>query len=69
MTAHASNPTQVITCVGHGSITGNVANPNLGTSVVLEKLDPDPPGMDDNDEVQITNSMVQNQPPNPSAEQ
>lgn len=62
-----TDPTQVITCVGHGSITGSVANPNLGNSVVLEKIDPDPPSMDDNNEVQITNSMVQNQPggPNP----
>lgn len=60
-------PTQVITCVGHGSITGSVANPNLGSSVVLEKIDPDPPPMDDNPEVQITSSMVQNQPPNPNA--
>ncbi len=60
-------PTQVISCVGHGSITGTVSNPNLGTSVVLEKIDPDPPPMDDTDEVQITNSLVQNQPPNPNA--
>jgi hypothetical protein len=59
------DPTQVITCVGHGSITGSVANPNLGESVVLEKADPDGPPMDN--EVQITNSIVQNQPPNPNA--
>jgi hypothetical protein len=58
-----SDPSQVITCVGHGSITGSVANPNLGESVVLEKLDPVPPTMDDNPEVQITNSIVLNQPP------
>jgi hypothetical protein len=45
-----------ITCVGHGSVTGTVANPNLGTSVVLSKND-----------VQITNTPVQNQPPNLSA--
>ncbi|MGA8643672.1 hypothetical protein [Candidatus Binatus sp.] len=62
-----TDPTQVITCVGHGSITGTVSNPNLGSSVVLEKIDPDPPPMDDTDEVQITNSLVQNQPPNPNA--
>jgi hypothetical protein len=55
-----TDPTQVITCVGHGSITGTVANPNLGESVVLEKLDPDGPPMDN--EVQITNSIVRNQP-------
>ena len=57
-----SDPSQVITCVGHGSITGSVAVPpgDLGTSVVLEKLDPDGP-VNDN-EVQITNSLVQNQP-------
>jgi hypothetical protein len=63
-----TDPRQVITCVGHGSITGSVANPNLGSSVVLEKFDPDPPPMDDNPEVQITNSLVQNQPggPNPN---
>ena len=58
-----TNPNQVISCVGHGSITGNVGNANLGASVVLEKLDPDPPGMDDNDEVQITSSIIQNQAP------
>ena len=62
-----TDPTQVISCVGHGSITGTVANPNLGSSVVLEKIDPDPPPMDDTDEVQLTNSLVQNQPPNPTA--
>jgi hypothetical protein len=60
-----TDPTQVITCVGHGSVTGSVANPNLGESVVLEKLDPDGPPMDN--EVQITNSIVENQPPNPNA--
>jgi hypothetical protein len=57
-----TNPNQVISCVGHGSIIGTVGNPNLGASVVLEKLDPDPPMMDDNDEVQITSSIIQNQP-------
>lgn len=56
------NPNQVISCVGHGSITGPVAGANLGSSVVLEKLDPD-----HNDEVQITNSIVQNQAPNTNA--
>lgn len=61
------DPGQVITCVGHGSITGPVAVPNLGSSVVLEKIDPDPPLMDDTDEVQLTNSIVQNQPPNTTA--
>jgi hypothetical protein len=60
------DPSQVITCVGHGSITGTVATPNLGESVVLEKLDLAPPSGDDNPEVQITNSIVENQPPNPS---
>ena len=60
--ATPTDPSQVITCVGHGSITGMVANPNLGESVVLEKLDLAPPMMDDNPEVQITNSIVQNQP-------
>jgi len=60
-----TDPTQVISCVGHGSVTGSVANPNLGESVVLEKADPDGPPMDN--EVQITNSIVENQPPNPNA--
>lgn len=60
-----TDPTQVITCVGHGSVTGSVANSNLGESVVLEKTDPDGPPMDN--EVQITNSIVQNQSPNPNA--
>ena len=41
--------------------------PNLGSSVVLEKIDPDAPLMDDTDEVQLTNSIVQNQPPNTTA--
>ncbi len=59
------DPTQVITCVGHGSITGSVANPNLGELVVLEKADPDGPPMDN--EVQITNSIVQNQPQPPNS--
>ncbi len=57
-----TNPNQVISCVGHGSIAGSVGTPNLGASVVLEKLDPDGPPNDN--EVQITNSIVQNQPPN-----
>ncbi len=46
---------QTIDCIGHGSITGQVANPNLGTSVVLSK-----------DDVQLTNSIVENQAPNMS---
>ena len=46
---------QTIDCVGHGSITGTVANPNLGTSVVLSKQG-----------VLLTNSIVENQPPNMS---
>ncbi len=45
--------TQTITCIGHGSVTGSVGNANLGTSVVLSKQN-----------VQITNSLVQNQAPN-----
>jgi len=48
----ASSP-DIIDCVGHGSVTGTVANPNLGTSVVLSKRN-----------VQITNTPVQNQAPN-----
>ena len=58
---------QVIGCVGHGSIFGPVANANLGTSVILQKLDPAGPANDN--AVQITNSLVQNQPPltNPSS--
>jgi hypothetical protein len=48
---------QVIGCVGHGSIFGNVGNANLGTSVILEKL------ADNGDAVQITSSLVQNQAP------
>jgi hypothetical protein len=63
-TVTARTPSEAIECVGHGSITGSVTNPNLGTSVALEKLDPDGP-IDDN-EVQITSSMVQNQAPNPN---
>jgi hypothetical protein len=54
-----SDPNQVISCVGHGSITGSVGTPNLGASVVLEKLDPEGPPNDN--EVQITNSIIQNQ--------
>ena len=48
----ASSP-DTISCVGHGSVTGTVGNPNLGTSVVLSKRN-----------VQITNTVVQNQLPN-----
>ena len=48
--------TDTIECVGHGSITGTVANADLGTSVVLSKED-----------VMITNTPVQNTLPNPSA--
>jgi hypothetical protein len=56
-TATATFPDdQEIDCVGHGSITGVVSNPNLGTSVVLSK-----------DNVQLMSSIVQNQLPNPSA--
>ncbi|MGA9723160.1 MAG: hypothetical protein WBQ86_11945 [Candidatus Binatus sp.] len=62
-TVTAPTPTETINCVGHGSITGTVGNADLGTSVVLEKLDPD--ASTDN-EVQITNSIVQNQLPNQS---
>ncbi len=51
-----------INCVGHGSITGSVANANLGTSVILSKQDP--VSMQD---VQLTNSLVLNQAPNPDA--
>jgi hypothetical protein len=61
-TVTAPTPSESITCVGHGSITGTVAVPpgDLGTSVVLEKLDPD--GAANDNEVQLTNSLVQNQP-------
>jgi hypothetical protein len=52
---------QTITCVGHGSVTGTVANANLGTSVVLSKQD-----TVSGDFVQITNTLVQNQLPNSS---
>jgi hypothetical protein len=45
-----------IDCVGHGSITGTVLNADLGTSVVLSK-----------DDVMITNTPVQNTPPNPAS--
>ena len=55
-TATATFPDdQKIDCVGHGSVTGSVANANLGTSVVLSKGN-----------VAITNSLVQNQLPNSS---
>jgi hypothetical protein len=60
-TAPTPPPTsQTIECMGHGSITGTVANPDLGTSVVLEKLDPDGPYGDN--EVQLTSSIVRNVP-------
>jgi hypothetical protein len=48
-------PDQIIDCIGHGSITGQVANTNLGTSVVLSKQD-----------VQLTSSIVENQAPLPN---
>lgn len=54
---------QKIACVGHGSVTGSVANANLGTSVVLSKQ----AGVDVNNNpiyVAITNTLVQNQAPN-----
>jgi hypothetical protein len=51
---------QTIDCAGHGSVTGSVANANLGTSVVLSKQD-----TASGDFVQITNTQVQNQLPNP----
>ena len=55
-TATATFPDdQKIDCVGHGSVTGSVANANLGTSVVLSKGN-----------VAITNNLVQNQLPNSS---
>ncbi len=60
-TATVPTPADSIDCVGHGSIIGSVANPNLGTTVVLEKIDPANGGA-----VQITNSIVQNQQPNMS---
>jgi len=59
-----TDPNQVISCVGHGSIAGSVGNANLGASVVLEKLDPEGPPNDN--EVQITSSLVQNQSPTDS---
>ncbi|MGH7926069.1 MAG: hypothetical protein ACREQH_15920, partial [Candidatus Binatus sp.] len=62
--ADPSDTSRVIGCVGHGSITGIVGNPNLGNSVVLEKIAPDAPP--DDNEVQITNAIVQNQQPNSS---
>jgi hypothetical protein len=53
-----------IECIGHGSVQGSVANANLGTSVVLEKMDPaaDP----DIPPVEITTTPVVNQAENPS---
>ncbi len=54
-----------IDCVGHGSvIRARVANANLGTSVVLEKVDPA-----STQSVQITSGLVQNQSPNSPANQ
>ena len=53
---------QTIDCIGHGSVIGTVANATLGTSVVLSKED-----LASGDFVQITNSQVQNQSPNPNA--
>jgi hypothetical protein len=47
-------PDQIIDCIGHGSITGQVQNPNLGTSVVLSKQG-----------VQLNSSIVENQAPLP----
>lgn len=52
---------QSIDCIGHGSVTGSVANPNLGTSVVLSKED-----LVSGDFVQIASALVQNQAPNSS---
>jgi hypothetical protein len=49
-------PDQIIDCIGHGSITGQVQNPNLGTSVVLSKQG-----------VQLNSSIVQNQAPLPNS--
>ncbi len=66
VTAPTPPASDSINCVGHGSITGTVGNADLGTSVILEKLDPDAPAGDDNPEVQITSSIVQNQFPNQS---
>ncbi len=63
-TATPAMSTDTINCVGHGSLTGTVMNPNLGTSVVVEKLDPDAPAGDN--AVQVATSLVQNQPPNQS---
>jgi hypothetical protein len=48
-TTNATTPPDTITCVGHGSINGTVANADLGTSVVLIK-----------EGVQITSTPVQN---------
>jgi hypothetical protein len=53
---------QTITCAGHGSIIGTVTNPDLGTSVVISKEDPDAM-----ESVQLAPSLVQNQLPNPDA--
>jgi hypothetical protein len=49
-------PDQIIDCIGHGSITGQVANANLGTSVVLSKQN-----------VQLNSSIVENQAPLPNS--
>jgi hypothetical protein len=51
-----------ISCVGHGSITGFVPGADLGTSVVLSKTD-----VHTGNDVQITNTPVQNTPPNSSS--
>jgi hypothetical protein len=52
------DPTQPITCVGHGTVLGQAFNANLGASVVLSKQDTSaPPGTF----VQITNAQIQNQ--------
>jgi hypothetical protein len=48
-------PDQIIDCIGHGSITGQVQNANLGTSVVLSKQN-----------VQLNSSIVENQSPLPN---
>ncbi|MGA7872927.1 MAG: hypothetical protein WCA22_18710 [Candidatus Binatus sp.] len=55
------SPDETINCIGHGSVTGTVANADLGTSVVLSKQDP----LSGNN-VQIATSLVQNQSPNSS---
>jgi len=54
--------TDLIECIGHGSVQGSVSNANLGTSVVLEKADPANP----DNLVLITTTPVVNQMENPS---